>query len=74
VSRFYLIWCIIDQESKLRRKFLSGPDISGTFIGYIQSKVRNVRWTFSTATFDDCFERNFLTESLINSILLPLDS
>jgi hypothetical protein len=52
VSRFYLIWCIIDQESKLRRKFLSGPDISGTFIGYIQSKVRNVRWTFSAATFD----------------------
>jgi hypothetical protein len=35
VSKFHPIYCLIAQESKLRRKFLSGPDISGNFTGYI---------------------------------------
>jgi hypothetical protein len=35
VSKFYLIWCLITQESKLRIRFLGGPDISVSFSGYI---------------------------------------
>jgi hypothetical protein len=35
VSKFHPIWCIVAQESKLRRRFLSGPDISDRFFGYI---------------------------------------
>jgi hypothetical protein len=40
--------------------------------GHIRSKTRHMRWTFSVATFDDYFEHNFLTVSLIDLILLPL--
>jgi hypothetical protein len=36
VSKFHLIWYLVAQESKLRRKFLGVPDISDTFTGYIQ--------------------------------------
>jgi hypothetical protein len=36
VSKFNPIWCLVAQESKLRRKFLGGPDISGNFIGYVR--------------------------------------
>jgi hypothetical protein len=31
VSKFHLFWCPVAQESKLRRKFLGRPDISGPF-------------------------------------------
>jgi hypothetical protein len=48
-------------------KFLGGPDKSGT-------QARQVHHTFSAATFDDRFERNLLTVSLIDYILLPLAS
>jgi hypothetical protein len=36
VSMFHPIWCLVAQESKLRRKFLGGSDISGNFTGYIR--------------------------------------
>jgi hypothetical protein len=34
-AKFHSIWCLVAQESKLRRKFLGRPDISGTFTEYI---------------------------------------
>jgi hypothetical protein len=42
--------------------------------GQIRFKVGYVRWTFSAAIFDDCFERSLLTISLIDLILFPLTS
>jgi hypothetical protein len=36
VSKFHLIWCLIAEESKLRRRFLGVPDISDSFFGYIR--------------------------------------
>jgi hypothetical protein len=36
VSKFHPIWCHVAQESKLSQKFLGGPDISGSFTGYIR--------------------------------------
>jgi hypothetical protein len=36
VSKFHPFWCPVAQESKLRRKFLGRPDISGSIIGYIR--------------------------------------
>jgi hypothetical protein len=48
-------------------------DISGE-AGQIQSKAGHVRWRFSAATLDDCFECNFLTASPIDPILLLLAS
>jgi hypothetical protein len=41
VSKVHPIWCLVAQESKLRRKFLGGLDISGNFTGYIQ-----LNWTY----------------------------
>jgi hypothetical protein len=29
VSQFHPIWCLVTQESKLRKIFLGGPDIFG---------------------------------------------
>jgi hypothetical protein len=40
----------------------------------ISGETGHVCRTFLAAMFDDCFERNFLTVSLIDLILLPLDS
>jgi hypothetical protein len=78
VSKFHPIWCLIAQESKLRRKFLGDqtypailPDIS-TEIGHIRSKVGYVHWTFSTATFDNSFGHILLTGCLIDPILFPM--
>jgi hypothetical protein len=36
VSKFHPFWCPVAQESKLERKFLGSPDISGSFTGYIR--------------------------------------
>jgi hypothetical protein len=36
--------------------------------GHIRSKAGHVRWTVSAAIFDDCFDRNLLTVSLIDRI------
>jgi hypothetical protein len=48
-------------------------DMSGE-TGPIRSKAGHVCQTFLVATFDDCFECNLLTVSLIDTILLPLAS
>jgi hypothetical protein len=49
------------------------PDISSE-TGHIWSSAGDVYWIFSTVMFDDCFEHNFLTVSLIDPILLLLSS
>jgi hypothetical protein len=36
VSKFHPNWCLVAQESKLRRKFLGESDISDNFTGYIR--------------------------------------
>jgi hypothetical protein len=41
------------------------PDKSDPFTGLVRFGIFN-------STFDQCFERNLLTVSLINPILLPL--
>jgi hypothetical protein len=49
------------------------PDISSD-TGHIWFKAGLIRRAFSAATFDDCFEGNFLTVSPIDPILLLLAS
>jgi hypothetical protein len=59
VYNFHPIWFLVAQESKLRRIFLGGPDISGNFTGYIrwnrtcpldsfQSDVHSLFWLYFT--------------------------
>jgi hypothetical protein len=80
MSKFHPIWCLVPQESKLRRKFFGGPDIYPFFWIYpvntrhIRSNVRHVRRTTSAATFDDYFDCNLLIVCPIDHILLPLAS
>jgi hypothetical protein len=80
VFKFHPIWCLVSQESRLRRKFLVGPDMYPLFwiysaeTGHILSNAGHVHQTVFHPTFDDCFERNLLTVSPIDPILLPLAS
>jgi hypothetical protein len=54
---------------------LGGPDKSGTISGgLVQVRGRLVQTGFFSSNFDDSFERNLLTVSLIDLILLPLVS
>jgi hypothetical protein len=45
MSKFHPIWCLVAQESKLRRKFLGGSDISGNFTRYIhRDRIYSVQY------------------------------
>jgi hypothetical protein len=74
VSKFHPFWCPVAQESKLRRKFLGRPDISGSITGYIRrtghiwSKAGHVYRGVSAATFVHCFGHILLTGCLIDPI------
>jgi hypothetical protein len=80
MSKFHSIWRLVTQESKLRKSFW----VDQTYLtllsnisnetGHIRYRARHVCWTFSVVMFDDYFERNLLTISLIDLILLPLAS
>jgi hypothetical protein len=80
VSKFHPIWCLVAQESKLRRMFLGGSDISDSFSRYIhqnrtyQSRDGHVHWTVFGLTSIHCFSRILLTECPFDLILLPLAS
>jgi hypothetical protein len=74
MSKFHPIWCLIAQESKLRRMFPARPDISGNLpdisaeTRHIRSKARHVHWIFSAVTFDDRFGHILLTGCPIDPI------
>jgi hypothetical protein len=78
VSKFHPIWCLVTQESKLRIKFLGGPDIYPLFWIYpitteeIRSKAGHVHRTMFSLTFVHCFDHMLLTGCLINHIIFPL--
>jgi hypothetical protein len=70
VSEFHPILCFIAQKSRLGRKDLFF--CTRTLNSY--GRTGQVRSTNFSLTFDDCFERNLLIVSLIDSILLLLAS
>jgi hypothetical protein len=86
VSKFHPFWCPVAQESKLRRKFLCRPDISGSSTGYtrvpdisaetghIRSKAGHVRRGVSAVMFIHCFCHILLTGCPIDTIIFPLRS
>jgi hypothetical protein len=87
VSKFHPIWCLLAQESKLRRKFLGGPDIYPIFLdisgrdrtypaetGHIRSKVRHVCWTVFNPMFIHYFGNSLLARCPIDLILFLMHS
>jgi hypothetical protein len=78
LSQFHPIWCLMAQESKLRRKFLGGLDIYPLFqiypakAGLIRSMAGHVHRIVFTLTFVHCFGHILLTGYPIGHILFPL--
>jgi hypothetical protein len=74
LSKFHPIWCLIAQESRLRRKFLGGPDIYPFFwiypaeTGHIWSKAGHVSRTVFSPTFVHCFDHILLTGCPIDPV------
>jgi hypothetical protein len=75
VSKFHPIWCLIAQELKLRRDFLTGLDIYPPFLlytaetGHIWFKIDHVRQTVFSPTLVHCFGYILLIGCPIDLIL-----
>jgi hypothetical protein len=75
VSKFHPIWCLIAQELKLRREFLTGPDIYPLFLlyiaetGHIWFKIGHVRQTVFSPTLVHYFGYILLIGCPIDPIL-----
>jgi hypothetical protein len=79
VSKFHLIWCLIDQESKFQGFCSSKTGGSGFESFSVKTGVfgfpnRIVRFCHISMTSDHYFGRNFSTVSPIDLILLLLAS
>jgi hypothetical protein len=83
VSMFHSILCLVAQESRVGRKgsvlentqFWVDRTSPGVFLKKSETVPGGLVQTgFFISTFDDCFECNLLTVSLIDLILLSLAS
>jgi hypothetical protein len=77
VSKLHHILCLEAHESKMGRKYSFLAQELGTVLGLPDKSVTVTRQVWSgilSSTFDDCFEHNLLTVSLIDPILFFLGS